>query len=42
MVKRHHGYLAVLSGDPLSVPPETLPDIKVDLTLVGGRIAFER
>jgi len=34
--------LAVLSGDPLSVPPETLPDIKVDLTLVGGQIAFER
>jgi predicted amidohydrolase YtcJ len=34
--------LAVLSGDPLSVPPEALPDIKVDLTLVGGRIAFER
>jgi predicted amidohydrolase YtcJ len=34
--------LAVLSGDPLSVPPEALPDIKVDLTLVGGQIAFER
>lgn len=34
--------LAVLSGDPLSVPPEALPDIQVDLTLVGGQIAFER
>ncbi len=34
--------LAVLSGDPLSVPPDALPDIKVDLTLVGGQIAFER
>ena len=34
--------LAVLSGDPLAVPPEALPDITVDLTLVGGQIAFER
>lgn len=34
--------LAVLSGDPLSVPPEALPEIKVDLTFVAGRIAFER
>jgi predicted amidohydrolase YtcJ len=34
--------LAVLSGDPLSTPPEALPDITVDLTLVAGRTAFER
>jgi len=34
--------LAVLSGDPLAAPPETLPDITVDLTFVGGQIAFER
>jgi predicted amidohydrolase YtcJ len=34
--------LAVLSEDPQSVPPEALPNIKVDLTLVGGQIAFER
>jgi hypothetical protein len=34
--------LAVLSADPLSVSPEVLPEIKVDMTLVGGRIAFER
>ena len=34
--------LAVLSGDPLAVPPETLPDITVDLTFEsGGQIAFE-
>jgi len=34
--------LAVLSNDPLSVPAETLPDIEVDVTLVGGQVAFER
>ncbi|MGH9143946.1 MAG: amidohydrolase [Vicinamibacterales bacterium] len=34
--------LAVLSGDPLSVAAEALREIKVDLTLVGGEIAFER
>jgi predicted amidohydrolase YtcJ len=34
--------LAVLSADPLSVPPETLPGITVDLTLVGGQIVFAR
>jgi predicted amidohydrolase YtcJ len=34
--------LTVLSGNPLSVPAEALPDIEVDLTLVGGHVAFER
>jgi len=34
--------LTVLSKDPLSVPAEALPDIEVDLTLVGGNVAFER
>lgn len=34
--------LAVLSGDPLTVPAEALPDITVDLTLVGGQIAYAR
>jgi predicted amidohydrolase YtcJ len=34
--------LAVLSADPLTAPAEALPDITVDLTLVGGQIAFER
>jgi predicted amidohydrolase YtcJ len=34
--------LAVLSGNPLSVDAEQLPEIKVDMTLVAGRIVFER
>ena len=34
--------LAVLSGDPLSVEPEALPTIHVDLTFVAGRVAYER
>jgi predicted amidohydrolase YtcJ len=34
--------LAVLSDNPLTVAPEGLPAIKVDMTLVAGRVAFER
>jgi len=34
--------LAVLSGNPLTEPPEALPRLKVDMTLVAGRVVFER
>lgn len=34
--------LAVLSDNPLSVKPEALPSVRVDMTLVGGTIAYER
>jgi hypothetical protein len=34
--------LAVLGEDPFAIPPERLKDVKVELTLVGGRIVFER
>jgi predicted amidohydrolase YtcJ len=34
--------LCVLSGNPLGIDAEGLPDIKVEMTLVAGRIAFER
>jgi predicted amidohydrolase YtcJ len=34
--------LTVLSGNPLSVSPEALPRLQVDMTLVSGHIAFER
>src|SRR5206468_8114283 len=34
--------LAVLSANPLAVDAEPLPDIEIDMTLVGARIAFER
>jgi predicted amidohydrolase YtcJ len=31
--------LIVLSGDPLTAPEEALPDLRVELTIVGGRVA---
>jgi predicted amidohydrolase YtcJ len=34
--------LAVLSADPLTAVPESLPEITVDITVLGGRIAYER
>jgi predicted amidohydrolase YtcJ len=34
--------LAVLSGNPLAVRPDALPGIAVDMTFVGGRVAYER
>jgi predicted amidohydrolase YtcJ len=34
--------LAVLGGDPLSVPAERLLELQVEQTWVGGRLAFER
>jgi len=34
--------LALLSGNPLDVAPEALPELKVDMTLVAGRVMFER
>ena len=34
--------LAVLSADYMSVPEDQIRDIKVDLTLVGGKVVFQR
>ena len=34
--------LAVLSGDPLTADPEALDDIHVDMTLLAGRVVYER
>jgi predicted amidohydrolase YtcJ len=34
--------LAVLSGNPLAQSPRALPDLRVDMTLLAGRVAFER
>jgi predicted amidohydrolase YtcJ len=34
--------LAVLSANPLTASPEALPHLSVDLTLVAGRVVFER
>jgi len=34
--------LAVLSGHPLRTPPDELESLAVDLTLLGGRVVYER
>ena len=34
--------LAVLSADYMTVPEDQIKDIKVDLTLVGGKVVFQR
>ena len=34
--------LAVLSADPTAVPPEGLRELRVEMTVVGGRIVFRR
>jgi predicted amidohydrolase YtcJ len=34
--------LVLLSGDPLRVPPEGIRDLKVQLTIVGGKIVYEK
>jgi len=34
--------LAVLSANPLAVPPEALPQVTVDMTFVAGRVVYER
>ena len=33
---------AVLSGDPLRVDPKAIGEITVEMTIVGGRVVFER
>lgn len=34
--------LAVLSGNPLTTPPDELSTLSVDLTMLGGRVVYER
>jgi predicted amidohydrolase YtcJ len=36
------GDLAVLSQNPLDVPTDRLPDITVDASIVGGKVAYRR
>jgi len=33
--------LVILSGDPTRVPPDNIRDIKVEKTILGGKIAYE-
>jgi predicted amidohydrolase YtcJ len=34
--------LVMLSGDPFSVAPEAIRDLKVAMTVVGGKVVYER
>jgi predicted amidohydrolase YtcJ len=34
--------LVVVSGDPLSVSPDRLLDLRAEITVVDGKIAFRR
>jgi len=34
--------MVVLSGDPTRVPQEQIKDIKVDMTIIGGEVVWER
>ena len=34
--------LVLLSGDPFRVAPEAIRDLKVQLTIVGGKVVYER
>ena len=36
------GDFAVLSADPLSCPEDALKDVSADITVVGGRVVYER
>ncbi len=33
--------MVVLSDDPTKVPPEQIKDIKVEMTIIGGRVVWE-
>jgi predicted amidohydrolase YtcJ len=34
--------LVVLDGNPLALPPARIKDIRVALTVLGGRVVYER
>jgi predicted amidohydrolase YtcJ len=34
--------IVILSGDPTRVPPEVIKDIRVEMTMIGGEVVFER
>ena len=33
--------LVLLSGDPTKAPPEQIKDIKVEMTIIGGKVVWE-
>jgi predicted amidohydrolase YtcJ len=34
--------LAILSGDPINLPEEAIKDIRVDMTIINGKVVWER
>ncbi len=34
--------MVVLSDDLLTIDPETIMDVEVDMTIVGGQVLYER
>jgi predicted amidohydrolase YtcJ len=36
------GDFAVLSTDPLTCPEDALKDVSADMTVVGGRVVYEK
>ena len=34
--------LAILNGDPTNLPAEAIKDIRVDMTIINGRVIWER
>ena len=33
--------MVVLSDDPIKTPPEQIKDIRVEMTIIGGKVAWE-
>ncbi len=42
IAKGYRADLAVLSGNPLTTPPDALTTLAVDLTILGGQVVYER
>jgi hypothetical protein len=34
--------LVILSGDPLTTPPANFGDLAVDMTILGGKVAYQK
>jgi len=34
--------LVILSGDPTQLPPETIPKLRIDMTILDGQVVWER
>jgi predicted amidohydrolase YtcJ len=34
--------LVILNGDPTQLPPETIPKLRIDMTILDGQVVWER